>query len=125
MIASIVLALMLTITPTKTFTQSVASKCAGESRATIGACACTVKNRLNRGFTKRTVLSAYYARNLRVSASEVLTVSNVLSGVTYCDPRWYFLFGTADVYYLGIQNIPPLARIHDTWIYEYWYRKRK
>lgn len=118
---------MMAQQPQLPFPTRVAMKCAGEGRFAMSACSCTVKNRMLRGWSEARVLSQYYAPYLKVSASEVATVTAVLSGKTYCDPAWYFLYSKEDVAALRIKQAP-IYRINNgresTLVYEYWYSRR-
>lgn len=111
------------------FPERVANRCKGESSFAIPECACTVKNRLSDGWNEKTVLRAYYAKDVEATPAEIITVTLVLDGSSFCDDRLYFMFGLGDVYHLGLLRTEPITKIvhgrQEVWFYEKWYRKRK
>ena len=96
-IALIALIALLQLTPA-----AVAAKCKGEFSAAIVPCACTVKNRIDAGWSSSKVLSAYYARSVPASDAEVDAVADVMSGAVECDPNLYFMYSRQDTFTLGI-----------------------
>lgn len=91
------------------FPSQVAARCKGEAPYAIGECACTVQNRLLRGWTQSTVLDAYYAPDASPSAAESAHVANVLAGD--CDPRLYFMWSRSDTQILRIDCHMPILEI--------------
>ena len=115
---------------TAPFEVQVARKCAGESRTLLPQCACVVLNRIHRGWSRASVLIQFFAPDRQVTAVEVAGVKAVLEGKAPCDPRWYFMYSRADVYYLGIQGLKPIALFElghgdAIYMYEYAYKWRK
>jgi hypothetical protein len=84
------------------FAQRVADRCKGEAHFAIAPCGCVVRNRLAAGWSKETVLQAFYAQDVPAKAAEVWIIERVLSGYWPCDPRLYFMFSRADVAALGL-----------------------
>lgn len=97
----------------------------------MGACECSVANRIAAGVPKSQVLNAYYARDQKVTAAEVVSATQVLAQGAQCLPKGaWFLYSKQDVYALGIQNIKPIAlyvrtKTFQTWVYERNFRNRK
>ena len=105
----------------------IAARCRGEASFAIEPCACSVKNRLENGWSEYRVLSAYYARDILPSAAEVQAVADVMSGVTACDPEIYFMYSRQDTIVLGIQDRQAVLVVTDgereVRFYGRWYRK--
>ena len=59
---------VLAIWLTTTFAGQVAAKCSGEAAFAVQECACTVKNRLEAGWSARGVL-VHYINHLHISCS--------------------------------------------------------
>lgn len=93
------------------FNYQVAARCKGEASFALSACACTVRNRLQAGWSQNKVLHAYHAPDARPTAVEVELVGNVLDGAATCDARLYYMYGLGDVFRLGLQHTPPLLKI--------------
>lgn len=86
-----------------TFTEDVAGRCTSEASFAVGLCACTVKARIDNGWTQGAVLDHYYAKSVTPSAASVETVRRVLSGETVCGDD-YYLFSGRDVQWLGLNT---------------------
>jgi hypothetical protein len=84
------------------FTVRVAARCKGEASFAVGACACTVKNRLEAGWGEGRVLEHYYAPDGKVNGEDVALVGKVLSGELACPGDYYFMFSTQDKRHLGL-----------------------
>lgn len=108
------------------FVYEVAAKCKGETDFAVAECVCTVHNRLLDGWTEQNVLSAYYAYPIPPTELELWITGEVLRDG--CGHDYYFIFSRDDVYYLGISDIVPLARIFgetgEAWLYEENYMRR-
>ncbi len=87
---------------TPAFVRAVASRCAGEASFAVHACACTVRNRIEAGWSTRTVLSAYYAADRRPTGQQIQEAQRGLEG-DGCDPGWYFLLSPSDSRRLGMR----------------------
>ena len=121
-IALVILIALLQLTPA-----AVAAKCKGEFSAAIVPCACSVKNRIDAGWSPGKVLSAYYARPVPASDTEVNVVADVMSGAVECDPNLYFMYSSQDTIVLGIQDRQAVLVVSDgddeVRFYERWFRR--
>lgn len=93
------LVLLLQPAPVTPFTHAVAKRCTGEGShpQAIRICACTVKHRLEAGWSERSVLSAYYAPDVPADPDapalpEALAATVAGLGGT-CQGEEYFLLG--------------------------------
>lgn len=84
------------------FTVRVAARCKGEAGFAVGACACTVKNRLEAGWSQGRVLEHYYAPDGKVASEDVALVGAVLGGEMACPGDYYFMFSSDDKRNLGL-----------------------
>jgi hypothetical protein len=111
------------------FPEQVAQRCKGEFSASVAECACTVKNRLDVGWARSKVLSAYYAPDKKVTADEIYTVEDVLNEQTFCNSRYYFMYSLADTKNLGIDQVKPelIVRSGNSEIrfFGRWFRRSK
>jgi hypothetical protein len=117
----LLLFLVLSISPV-----AVANRCKGEFSAAIRECACSVRNRLDVGWSEAKVLSAYYAPDVTATPSEVEQVRRILSREAPCDPNLYFMYSRSDTIYLKISRPPALVvRQGDREIlfYARWFKK--
>ena len=109
------------------FPALVASRCKGEASFAVGQCACTVKNRLDAGWVKGKVLSAFYAPDVQATNLEIDAVAAVLDGTARCDPRLYFMYSKADTIHLGIDHLTPVLSVKsenkEVRFYERWFRR--
>lgn len=111
------------------FAYDVAAKCKGEAAFALPECACTVVNRLARGWDESSVLMAYFAKPRIPTEAEVWMVNYVLENG--CAADYYFMFSKEDVYHLGISHIVPRGIIFSPnggdlaiYLYEYDYMQR-
>lgn len=115
--------LLFVLTPT-----AVANRCKGEFSAAIKECACSVKNRLDAGWRKDKVLSAYFAKDSTATPAQVAQASAILDGSASCDPRLYFAYSREDVAYLGIGHYTPALTVCSegrcVHFFERWFRKQ-
>lgn len=93
------------------FPTSVAARCTGEASFAVALCACTVKNRLDAGWSRSKVLSSYYARSIPPTAKAVETARAVLAGEQSCPKDAYYLFSRTDIRYLGLREENASARV--------------
>jgi len=104
------------------YAQRVAARCKGETAHFYDVCACTVKNRLIAGWNPAKVLNHYYAHDGITTNDEVDVVRDILNEKTYCDSRYYYLFGGGDVRNLRLTNVPPVAKYSsghsEIWVYD-------
>jgi hypothetical protein len=94
--------LLLALTPT-----AIAQRCAGEASFAVQECACTVRNRLDAGWSAHRVLEAYYAPDAHATPAQVATVAAVMAGDEACSADLYFMYSWADVAYLGLGDYTP------------------
>lgn len=81
------------------FYRRIAARSAGEasfSEEAFAAVVCTIKNRLERGWTRETVLDHYYAPDVEPTQEQVAIAWEVLRGHRHCDARFYFCLGFID-----------------------------
>lgn len=93
------------------FPQRVAERCKGEASWAVPECACTVRNRLDAGFTEQNVLTPYYAQDAAPSPFDLYATTYIL---TYgCRPDLYFMFSNHDVAVLGLDYVLPLLVVRE------------
>ncbi|HPC92907.1 MAG TPA: hypothetical protein P5317_11645 [Myxococcota bacterium] len=99
------LAILIVLVQLNPFTLSVASRCAGEAGWNSGVhlCACTVKARLDHGWSESSVLSAYYAKDATPTEGMIEEAKLGLSG-DGCPTDAYFLFEEFSVAKLGLDK---------------------
>lgn len=86
---------------------AIAAKCRGEASFAVSQCACTVRNRLDAGWSEYRVLDAYHAPSVQASPEQVQLVADVMSGAISCDPGLYFMYGAGDVQALKLEQFEP------------------
>lgn len=91
----------------------VANRCAGEAHwpEAVHLCACTVKARLDQGWSPGRVLSAYYAPSARANDEMIAAAKNGLAGNNCPDDAYYF-FGAGDVRRLRLDRNCATAESH-------------
>jgi hypothetical protein len=94
--------------PDPDFAHAVAARCKGESAYAIGACTCTVRNRLLAGWSEARVLDAYFAADVPPTEAEVTLATQMLIG---CRTDLWFMFSTADRSTLGLETVTPVLTI--------------
>lgn len=95
--------LLLQPPPVTPFTHAVAARCTGEGShpQAIRICACTVKHRLEAGWSERNVLSAYYAPDVPPSEEGLVAAAAGLDGA--CQGEEYFLMGPYAARYFDLE----------------------
>lgn len=119
---TIILLVIITLTPA-----AVANRCVSEASFAVAECACTVRNRIDAGWSRRKVLSAYYAADGVATPAQVEQVAAVLDGRASCDPDLYFMYGAGDVMALGLERYTPALVVQnggkEVRFYRRWFRR--
>jgi len=128
-IASLLWVIVFTLSPvvvfadTNTFPERVAAKCTGEASFAVPECACTVKNRLDVGWSEAKVLDAYYAPSISPTTNAISITTSILNEETECNKDFYFMLSLQDTYYLGLHDIKPAGKVvrvknvSEIWLY--------
>lgn len=108
---------------------AVAARCRGEASFAIPLCACTVRNRLDAGWTEGRVLEAYYAPSVPASKEQIESVAAILRGEVECNPKLYFMYGAGDVRALGLGRYEPTLTVRQgskaVYFYSRDFRRKK
>jgi Na+-transporting methylmalonyl-CoA/oxaloacetate decarboxylase gamma subunit len=110
----LVIALVLRAAPVAAqsdFVHDVAARCKGEASWAVPECACTVRNRLNAGFTEANVLTAYYAQDVEPSDFDLWATAFVLA--RGCREDLYFMFSNHDAVVLGLEYVLPVLMVQE------------
>lgn len=109
---------------TISFTTKVANRCVGEASFSVEACACTVKNRLEAGWSKNRVLEHYFAADGVASWKQIVVVDDVLNGRSPCNKNYYYMFSDSDRRVLGLGANHLAGMVTDgektIWLYDKW-----
>ena len=91
------------------FEMAVARRCTGEGAhpAAMQMCACSVRHRLQHGWTEARVLDAYYAPDVAPSEQGLAAVVVGLAGA--CEGREYFYMSGSDARRLGFDMAQAVA----------------
>ena len=85
--------------PDEAYYRRIAARAAGEasfSEEAFAAVVCTMKNRLEAGWTRENVLEPYFAPDVEPTNDQVAIAWEVLRGHRYCDPQFYYSLGFID-----------------------------
>ena len=96
--------------------ERVAARCAGEAQNGVAICACSVRSRLQAGWSEDKVLDAYFARDRKPTPDQVRQAQNGLDGVG-CLGTEYFLFSSADMRKLGLRADCAVATGGGVWAF--------
>lgn len=80
----------------------IAARCKGEASFAVWECVCTVKERLENGWSPDRVLMHYYAPSVPVTPAEIKLAGAVLDGSLPCPDGMYYMFSASDVMSLGL-----------------------
>lgn len=80
----------------------IAARCKGEANFAITQCVCTVKERIENGWSLDRVLWHYYAADVAPTAEEIAIADDVLSGRIKCEKGMYYMFSSSDIKGLGL-----------------------
>lgn len=81
----------------------IAARCKGEADFAIVECVCTVKERLENGWSMNRVLWHYYAPSITPTPDEIKLAGDVLDGSLACPDGMYYMFSSSDIMGLGLR----------------------